>query len=308
MQPPAGTTTRPTILVIGEAITAFMHYPSDVPLAFHGPFPSGAPAIFASAAARLGAQVELVAGVGDDAFGAQFRERLTAHGVSTSCLVVDPTRPTAAVFVSYQTGGSRSFMFYLEGTAALGADAAALSLAAPADWLHVSGATLWFGGKTGATAWLAVEQAIATGTPISFDPNVRADDLSDKLRHRFDTLLGVARVVLASAGELEAIGGSEAAILARGGTVVYKMGAAGAVVATPDGRWSVPAPAAPEVDPDGAGDIFAAGYVVAAAMGIPPRECARVGVVAASASVAVHGPMESTILPISRYLEPTGGA
>jgi sugar/nucleoside kinase (ribokinase family) len=62
------------------------------------------------------------------------------------------------------------------------------------------------------------------------------------------------------------------------------------------------------VDPDGAGDIFAAGYVVAAAMGIAPRECARVGVAAASASVAVHGPMESTIFPISRYLEPTGGA
>lgn len=308
MSEQAGTTTRPTILVIGEAITAFMHYPSDASLTFHGPFPSGAPAIFASAAARLGARVELVAGVGDDAFGAQFRERLTAHGVSTRCLVVDPTRPTAAVFVSYQDGGSRSFMFYLEGTAALSADAAALHRATPADWLHVSGATLWFGGQTGATTWLAIERAIAAGTPISFDPNVRAEDLSAELRRQFDTVLGVARVVLASAGELEVIGGSEAAILARGGTVVYKAGAAGAVVAMTDGRWSVPAPAATEVDPDGAGDIFAAGYVVAAAMGVAPRDCARVGVAAASASVEVQGPMESTILPISRYLEPTGGA
>lgn len=291
--------------MVGEAITAFMHYPSDAPLAFHGPFPSGAPAIFASAAARLGAQVDLVAGVGDDAFGVQFRDRLTEHGVSTRCLVVDPTRPTAAVFVSYHPGGSRSFMFYLEGTAALSADAAALGRAGPADWLHVSGATLWFGGHTGAATWLAVERAIAAGTPISFDPNVRADDLSSSLRDQFATLLGAARVVLASAGELEAVGGSEAAIVARGGTVVYKAGAAGAVVVAPDGRWSVPAPAATEVDPDGAGDIFAAGYVVAAAAGLTPRDCARVGVAAASASVEVRGPMESTILPFSRYLEPT---
>jgi tagatose kinase len=297
---------RPTILVLGEAITAYMHYPADEPLIFHGPFPSGAPAIFASAAARLGARVELVAGVGDDAFGRQFRERMEAHGVSTSPLVVDPARPTACVFVTYREGGSRTFMFYLEGTAALSADVAALDRAAPADWLHVSGATLWFGGTTGATTWLAIERAIAAGTPISFDPNVRADDLAAGLRDQFDTLLGVARVVLASAGELEAIGGSEAAILARGGTVVYKAGAAGAVVVTAEGRWSVPAPAADEVDPDGAGDIFAAGYVVAAAMGLAPRDCARVGVGAASASVEVHGPMESTILPIEAYLvDPT---
>jgi sugar/nucleoside kinase (ribokinase family) len=300
----AGTKTRPTILVVGEAITAFMHYPTDAPLAFHGPFPSGAPVIFASAAARLGAHVELAAGVGDDMFGAQFKERLAAHGVSTRCLVVDPLAPTAAVFVTYEADGTRSFMFHLEGTAGLQVDAAALDRAAPADWLHVSGATLWFGGPLGATTWLAVERAIAAGTPISFDPNVRATELSPEVRRQFDILLGVARVVLASAGELEALGGSEAAIVERGGAVCYKTGAAGATVVTTAGRWSVPAPKATEVDPDGAGDIFAAGYVVAAALGAEPQDCARVGVAVASASVEVKGPLESTILPIERYLDP----
>lgn len=302
---PEAMTTRPRILVVGEAITAFMHYPTDAPLAFHGPYPSGAPVIFASAAARLGADVELAAGVGDDMFGEQFRERLVEHGVSTRCLAVDPRAPTAAVFVTYVADGTRSFMFHLEGTAGLQVDAAVLDRAAPADWLHVSGATIWFGGPLGSTTWLAVERAIAAGTPISFDPNVRAAELTLEVRRQFDTLLGVARVVLASAGELEALGGSEAAILERGGAICYKAGAAGAVVVTPDGRWSVPAPKAIEVDPDGAGDIFAAGYVVAAALGAEPRDCARVGVAAASASVEVRGPCESTILPIEQYL---GGA
>jgi sugar/nucleoside kinase (ribokinase family) len=304
----AGRTARPTILVVGEAITAFMHYPTDEPLVFHGPFPSGAPVIFASAAARLGADVELAAGVGDDMFGLQFRERLASHGMSTRCLVVDPRDPTAAVFVTYEADGSRSFMFHLEGTAALHVDAAALDRATPADWLHVSGATLWFGGQTGSTAWLAIERAIAAGTPISFDPNVRAAELPPQTRRQFDILLGAATVVLASAGELEALGGSETAILERGGAVCYKAGAAGAVVATPAGRWSVPAPSVTEVDPDGAGDIFAAGYVVAAALGAHPQDCARVGVAAASASVEVHGPLESTILPIDRYLDRATGA
>jgi sugar/nucleoside kinase (ribokinase family) len=300
-------TTQPRILVVGEALTAFMHYPSDAPLSFHGPFPSGAPVIFASAAARLGAHVELVAGVGEDSFGSQFREQLASQGVSTRGLVVDSERPTACVFVSYQASGSRTFMFHLEGTAALGADVLALDRAGATDWLHVSGATLSFGGQTGSTLWLAVERAIAARTRIAFDPNVRAAVLARETRRQFDILLGSADVVLASAGELEALGGSEAAILERGGAVCYKAGAAGAVVSTSHGRWSVPAPVAEEVDPDGAGDIFAAGYVVAAALGFEPQDCARVGVAVASASVEVRGPLESTVLPIEQYLDRAAG-
>jgi sugar/nucleoside kinase (ribokinase family) len=301
-------TRAPRILVVGEAITAFMHYPTDEPLDFHGPFPSGAPVIFASAAARLGAHVELAAGVGDDMFGSQFRDRLASDGVSSRSLVVDAGHPTATVFVSYEADGSRSFLFYLDGTAALSVDSDALDRAGIADWLHVSGATLWFGGRTASTAWLAVERAIAAGIRISFDPNVRAAVLSRETRRRFDILMGAASVVLASAGELEALGGSEAAIVARGAAVCSKAGAAGAIVATSAGRWSVPAPAAREVDPDGAGDIFAAGYVVAAALGAEPRECARVGVAVASASVEVRGPLESTVLPIQQYLDLAAGA
>ncbi len=280
MKAQAETTTRPTILVVGEAITAFMHYPTDAPLGFHGPFPSGAPVIFASAAARLGAPVELAAGVGDDMFGSRFRERRASHGISTRCLVVDPGAPTAAVFVTYEADGSRTFMFHLEGTVALRVDAAALDRATPVDWLRVSGATLWFGGPPSCTRRRAASSTSS---------------------------LGAATVVLASAGELEALGGSETAILERGGAVCYKSGAAGAIVATPAGRWSVPAPTVTEVDRDGAGDIFAAGYVVAAALGAHPQDCARVGVAAASASVEVHGPLESTILPIDRYLDRAAG-
>ena len=300
-----GMPVRPRILVVGEAITAFMHYATDAPLAFHGPFPSGAPVIFASAAARLGAHVELAAGVGEDIFGSQLRERLASHGVSNRSLVVDPAVPTATVFVSYEAGGGRSFLFYLKGTAALSVEAGALDRAGAADWLHVSGATLWFGGQTASTAWLAVERAFAAGTRISFDPNVRAAVLPAETRRKFDILLGAASVVLVSAGELEAVGGSEAAILERGAAVCYKVGVAGAIVATATGRWSVPAPVVVEVDPDGAGDIFAAGYVVAAALGAEPQDCARVGVAVASASDEVQGPLESKILPIEAYLDRT---
>src|SRR3712207_8148469 len=50
---------------------------SDLPGPFAGPFPSGAPAIAADAAARAGVDVALIATVGKDPFGRLLVERLS---------------------------------------------------------------------------------------------------------------------------------------------------------------------------------------------------------------------------------------
>ena len=61
------------ILAVGEALMEFRREATDgrltTPGTWAGPFPSGAPAIFASVAARLGAPTALAASVGDDAMG-----------------------------------------------------------------------------------------------------------------------------------------------------------------------------------------------------------------------------------------------
>lgn len=290
------------LLVVGEPIAAFMHYPGDQPLEFHGPFPSGAPVIFASAAARLGARVELAATVGDDVFGRQFSERLAADGVSSAAMAIDPRRPTAAAFVSYDTDGRRDYVFYLNGTAALSTKAAALDRAGRARWLHVSGSTIAFGGATAETAWEAVRRALAADIPISFDPNVRSVDAGSVAQARVSRLLDVAHVVFASAGELEALGRPAEALLAAGAVVCHKAGSSGAVIRWGEECWEIPAPAVEEVDPDGAGDIFAAGFVAASLAGAGPRESGEVGVQIASASVAVRGPLSSSIQSLPAYL------
>ncbi len=68
------------LLVVGEIIAAFMRPDRDVPFdrtaTFVGPLPSGAPAIFASAAARLGAETEMCGAVGNDGFGRMIVDRL----------------------------------------------------------------------------------------------------------------------------------------------------------------------------------------------------------------------------------------
>jgi tagatose kinase len=295
--------TKPRVLVVGEAITAFMRYSGETELSFRGPFPSGAPVIFASAAARLGVNVDLAAAVGDDPFGRQLHERLVMHGVSPSLLVVDGSRPTAAAFVSYHADGSRDFVFYVESTAAQSVDPSVLTkLPGVPDWLHVSGSALAFGGATAEAAWRAIELAEERGTPISLDPNVRKEALLGDFRDRFDTVLDRAAVVFASEGEFEMLGVAESAVTARGAVVVHKNGAAGAVVSTSSGSIQVDAPLVVEVDPDGAGDVFAAGYVAATLLGHTPEVAARVGCAVAAESVQVRGPLESRVDHVSAYV------
>jgi tagatose kinase len=294
----------PRVLVVGEAISAFMRYPGEQVLAFHGPFPSGAPVIFASAAARLGLTVELAAAVGDDVLGRQLLDRLAEHGVSTRLLHLDRTRPTSAVFVTYHDDGSRDFVFYVEATAAQSVppDLPLDETAGPPDWLHVSGSALAFGASTGEATWQAIERAVERGRPISLDPNVRAEAPLGEMRARLDVAFAHATVVFASAGELETLGVPDAAVVERGTVLVRKLGAQGAVVITRSGATHVTAPAVREVDPDGAGDIFAAGYVAATLRGQTAEVAARVGCLVAAESVQVRGPLESRVQPLAAYL------
>ena len=61
------------ILIMGELLVEIMRPQEDIPLYrsdwFRGPFPSGAPGIFASTAARLGHSTAIISGVGKDDFG-----------------------------------------------------------------------------------------------------------------------------------------------------------------------------------------------------------------------------------------------
>jgi sugar/nucleoside kinase (ribokinase family) len=246
-----------------------------------GPFPSGAPAIFASVAARLGAPVALAAAVGDDRFGHALRDRLAGDGVDLRALLVVPGRATALAFVAYAGDGSRDFWFSVH-------DSAAVELGPPpldgVDWLHVSGSTLGFGARVADTVLAAAEGVAAGGGRVSLDPNLRPD-ADPGVRERLDRIARLAHVLFPSAGELDGLA------IAPDALVCHTHGADGATVA----GVHVPAPAVEEVDPTGAGDTFAAAFVTAYRAGADPVAAARQACELAARSVTVLGAMQAPV-------------
>jgi sugar/nucleoside kinase (ribokinase family) len=106
----------------------------------------------------------------------------------------------------------------------------------------------------------------------------------------------LAGTLLANREEAAALAGRQdpaaagARLAARAGTVVVKCGAAGVLVCAADRPpLPVPAPAAEVVDVTGAGDAFAAGYLLARAAGAAPPEAAGAGARLAARAVATPG-------------------
>ncbi len=107
---------------LGELLVEFICTEQDGrnlrPAAYVGPFPSGAPGIFIDQAARVGGAAVFAGAVGSDAFGQVLRDRLTASGVSGDLIRTVPGVPTGTAHVSYNSDGSRDFVFNMAHSAA----------------------------------------------------------------------------------------------------------------------------------------------------------------------------------------------
>ncbi|MCA9837774.1 MAG: sugar kinase [Trueperaceae bacterium] len=290
------------LLVIGEAITAFMRTIKgngpDVETSFEGPVASGAPMIFASAAARLGINTVALMAVGNDDFGIQMRDVLNAHGVDTSHCLISKTRPTSCGFVTYRADGSRSFIFYVHETSATEVPPVSLKdLPESADVLHISGSALSFGGELAATVKEAIARAKRAGKKISVDPNVRAETASEDTLMQVRAAVLEANYILPSHGELDALGLSVTDLILAGKVVVVKEGAKGATVFTSEQGQFVPAPKVSELNADGAGDIFAATFIAAVMQQKSPVRAAEIACDVAARSVTSSDPMNSLIQP-----------
>ena len=292
------------ILTIGEALVEVMRtdidQPLDQPGPFSGPYPSGAPFIFAVQAARLGLKTAAIGSVGADAFGDCLLHQLEADGVLTDGVKRLADQTTGVAFVAYKADGARDFVFSLGAGGHITDDMLQPALFDKLRCFHIMGSTLSMSDAVLSVCRSALDMAINAGALISFDPNLRPELLPpEKARTAFAPFIAAADIFLPTEAELLQLSGAKslegaiADLLAErpDRRIVVTRGADGCSVFTADGRIDVAGYAVDEIDPTGAGDCFDAAFVSGILEGMPIREAAQLGNACGALAVSKKGPM-----------------
>jgi fructokinase len=168
--------SRP-ILCLGEAIVDLIcerrlvgdEYPERL-----SPHHGGALPNVAVAAARRGAPVALVGGVGADRWGRWLIEGLASEGVSTAWIAVIEQARTPLAVVLFDSGGEPSFQIYGEHIGpTMQAAGGFLDEALEAAQALVVGANTMVGSTEREVTRRAVQGARERGLPVLVDPNHR---------------------------------------------------------------------------------------------------------------------------------------
>lgn len=298
------------VLTFGEALVEIMRVELDVgfdrPGLFDGPYPSGAPFIFAVQAARLGAKAGCIGAVGADHFGRFLLNSLRDEGVELSCVHTLDGYATGIAFIAYQRDGSRDYVFHVRHDAAgqFRDEMLDPALFEGLRCLHLTGSTLSIHDGALAFGFKMLEMAREAGAKISFDPNLRPQLMPvDQARSNFAPFIEAADVILPTAEELQLLtgaatteDGAQRLLAARAGRIiVVSAGRQGSTVYTMESGQlraeHVPAFTVDEIDPTGAGDCFDAGFLIRWLAGDSPAEAARYANACGALAVTVKGPM-----------------
>jgi len=247
------------IVVVGEALVDRVSTPDGSVTDALG----GAPYNVARALARLGMDVEFAGALSTDELGEGLAAQLVADGVGTD-RVQRVEVPTTIAFAEIDTGGTATYHFEIDGTAA----PQLTRLAADGDVtaLVTGGLALVFAPMVDTV--LDAMSSIAADVLVFVDVNCRPAVVEDRVRY-LDAVRGVcgrADVVKVSDEDLDVLAPDldvEAMLSLGAAAVIVTAGARGSLVVTRDGRREVPVATPPSavIDTIGAGDTFSAGFV-----------------------------------------------
>lgn len=299
------------ICTMGELLVEFLSKENNQgflrPGEFLGPYPSGAPAIFAAQVARLGYQSTLFGCVGNDDFGRLNIERLRAEGVITEGISIVDQAPTGTAFVSYRNQIERDFIFNIPGSAS-GSFATKnidLDLLNQCHHFHIMGSSL-FSFRIIDAMRKTIEVVKRNHGTVSFDPNIRKEMLTiPEMEQAFDYILEYTDIFLPSESEISYFSSnkkqSEADIvseLLHSGIkhIVIKRGPKGAShYHRQEGKIKeqhVPGMQTHLVDPTGAGDCFDATFVSLYLSGFSTEKALAYANASGAIAVSHKGPME----------------
>jgi 2-dehydro-3-deoxygluconokinase len=291
----------PAVLCIGEAMVAFSPVGGSLVDSDRvQPFVAGAEANVAAGLAHLGQAVEWFGRVGDDPFGERIRASLRERGVDASRVIVDPSRPTGLYFKD-RRGSASTMHYYRSGSAASALsvdDIDGLALG-ERQLVHLSGITPALSPACDAF----VEEVLRRigRRSVSFDVNYRAKLWPVEVAApRILALARQARIVLTGRDEAEELWGAATPEAIRrlfpdAEALVIKDSDVGATEFRGAAEVFVPAPRVEVIEPIGAGDAFAAGYLSAFLGGDTGETCVKLGHV--MAAHALRNTSDSPIPP-----------
>ncbi|MCX8183671.1 MAG: sugar kinase [Crenarchaeota archaeon] len=293
------------VLTIGEVLVEFVRKGKDIPHCetgeYAGPFPSGAPAIFADAASRLGLKTAIIGAVGNDDFGSLLKKRLATDNVDITHVFTREEYTTGIAFVTYFSDGSRRFVFNLKHSAAarINPEDVDEDFVKMFKVLHIMGSTLSMGEKIRESCYRAVEIANRAGMIITYDPNLRAELIEPQMISRISKkVLEVAEIVMPSKAELFDLTGkrnledASKEIFKYGvKLLIVKIGEKGSIGISRQETVFEPAYIVPEIDPTGAGDAFDAATVYGYLKNWRLREILEFANAAGALKVTKMGPM-----------------
>jgi 2-dehydro-3-deoxygluconokinase len=258
----------------------------------------GAECNVAGGLAALGIPTGWISRVGADGFGRHVLRDLENRGVEVGGVEDDPIRPTG-LYVKHTINGRTRMHYYRSGSAAAAMDADFLDRPAVrnrlvgAELVHTTGIT----AAISTTAAELLDRLAALrdtlGFTLSVDLNWRPALWRDADTASLWRLLRAADVVLIGADEAIVFAGTSdpaelRELFGPRATIVVKSDAHVALALEPGGRRTeVPALTVDVVEPVGAGDAFAAGYLAGTLQGLPMEQRLRLGHLSAAAVLAV---------------------
>jgi ribokinase len=239
----------------------------------------------AVAAARLGAEVALVAAVGRDDLGSGALEELASEGVDVGA-VLRSDEPTGVALITVDRAGENSIAVASGANGALSASAVEAALA---ERLTGPAGVVLLGHEVPDAAVLAGARAArdAGWTAILNPAPARA--LPEALASLGPLLTPNADEARAIGGERDADAAARALRRRTGAPVLVTAGADGVLLCDGAAVERLPAAAVDVVDTTGAGDTFNGALAASLASGSPLREAAELAIRAAGRSTTRAG-------------------
>ena len=231
----------------------------------------GSPTNVAVAAARLGNSAAVATKVGADPFGAYIRERLQGWGVDTRFVGTHPEAMTPLAFAALDPPEDPQILFYRWPYAP---DTTMVVDDVPAEvvrecrvlWMSLGALATGTTADAGLT-WMA-QRARQPHVVIDLDyrPSMwagmeAAREVAQQALALSTVAVGNRQECLMAVGEEEPDAAADALLEAGVSLAIVKMGGAGVLLATADGRWRVPPTPVEVVCGLGAGDAFGGALV-----------------------------------------------